>query len=107
MKKEKNILKKIGNDLPFSVPENYFEQFANEIDRQIGYAKEMEVSKSQKRSFAVIDMALYGCYVCGNIFARQCFLFGFQKHRTPKTGKLRNVFALTSGRTNHDVLLYE
>jgi hypothetical protein len=75
MKKEKNILKKIGNDLPFGVPENYFEQFANEIDRQIGYAKEMEVPKSQKRSFAVISKSwLYmaamfvGIFLLGNVF---------------------------------------
>jgi hypothetical protein len=28
---------KIGKELPFSVPENYFEQFASQIDKQIGY----------------------------------------------------------------------
>lgn len=51
MKNEKNILKKIGNDLPFSVPENYFEQFANEIDLKIGYAKKIEVPKSETKGF--------------------------------------------------------
>jgi hypothetical protein len=30
-------LDKIGKELPFSVPENYFEQFASRIDEQIGY----------------------------------------------------------------------
>ncbi len=38
MKTKKNIsLVEIGQDLPFSVPENYFEQFALQIDQQIGY----------------------------------------------------------------------
>jgi hypothetical protein len=27
----------IGKELPFSVPENYFEQFAQQIEKQIGY----------------------------------------------------------------------
>jgi hypothetical protein len=30
-------LDKIGKELPFSVPENYFEQFASQIDERIGY----------------------------------------------------------------------
>ncbi|HEY6913066.1 MAG TPA: hypothetical protein VI413_00180 [Paludibacter sp.] len=38
MKTNKNIsLAEIGAELPFSVPENYFEQFALQIDEQIGY----------------------------------------------------------------------
>jgi hypothetical protein len=38
MKTNKNIMfEEIGKELPFSVPENYFEQFANRIDEQIGY----------------------------------------------------------------------
>lgn len=38
MKTNKNIsLAEIGKELPFSVPENYFEQFALQIDEQIGY----------------------------------------------------------------------
>lgn len=35
MKENKNIsLDQVGNKLPFSVPENYFEDFANQIDAQ-------------------------------------------------------------------------
>jgi hypothetical protein len=38
MKKNENILlENIGNELPFSVPENYFDQFALQIEGQIGY----------------------------------------------------------------------
>jgi len=38
MKTNKNIsLDEIGKELPFSVPENYFEQFASQMDKQIGY----------------------------------------------------------------------
>jgi hypothetical protein len=38
MKTNKNMsFEEIGKELPFSVPDNYFEQFANQIDKQIGY----------------------------------------------------------------------
>ena len=38
MKTNKHIsFEEIGKELPFSVPENYFEQFAAQIDQQIGY----------------------------------------------------------------------
>jgi len=38
MKTNKNIsFEEIEKELPFSVPENYFEQFASQIDEQIGY----------------------------------------------------------------------
>jgi hypothetical protein len=33
MKTEKNILDKIGNKNPYKVPENYFEDFANNMDK--------------------------------------------------------------------------
>jgi hypothetical protein len=68
-------LKKIGNDLPFSVPENYFEQFANEIDRRIAYAKEMKGPEPREKSFHVISKTwLYmaamfvGIFLLGNVF---------------------------------------
>ena len=36
MKNNKHItLEEIGKELPFSVPENYFEQFANQMEAQI------------------------------------------------------------------------
>jgi hypothetical protein len=38
MKENKHIsLNEIGKELPFSVPENYFEQFASQIAKQIEY----------------------------------------------------------------------
>ncbi|MEI7504971.1 MAG: hypothetical protein WCJ61_16985 [Paludibacter sp.] len=38
MKNNKHIsLDEIGKELPFSVPDNYFNQFANHMDEQIGY----------------------------------------------------------------------
>lgn len=38
MKNNENILlEKIGKELPFSVPENYFDQFALQLEGQIGY----------------------------------------------------------------------
>lgn len=33
MKTENNILEKIGNKNPYKVPENYFEDFANKMDK--------------------------------------------------------------------------
>ncbi len=33
MKTENNILEKIGNKNPYKVPENYFEDFANNMDK--------------------------------------------------------------------------
>jgi hypothetical protein len=38
MKTNKNIsFEEIGRELPFRVPDSYFEQFANQIDKKIGY----------------------------------------------------------------------
>ena len=40
MKNNKNILiEEISKELPFSVPENYFDQFALQIDEQIGFKR--------------------------------------------------------------------
>ena len=40
MKNNKNILiEEISKELPFSVPENYFNQFALRIEEQIGYKR--------------------------------------------------------------------
>ena len=35
MKKENNILEQIGKKNPYKVPENYFEDFANNMDKLI------------------------------------------------------------------------
>jgi len=48
MKNNKNILiEEISKELPFSVPENYFDQFALQIEEQIGY-KRFIIRKSLK-----------------------------------------------------------
>ncbi len=40
MKTDKNIsIEEIGKELPFSVPENYFNDFSARMDRKIGYRK--------------------------------------------------------------------
>jgi len=44
MKKDDNILNNIGNKKPFSVPENYFENFAIEMEKQITAKKEKTVT---------------------------------------------------------------
>jgi hypothetical protein len=40
MKTTKNIsFEEIGKELPFSVPENYFNDFAAQVDKKVGYKK--------------------------------------------------------------------
>ena len=39
MNNEKNILAEIGNKNPFTVPENYFESFATEMEKKISVEK--------------------------------------------------------------------
>lgn len=39
MKNNKITIEEISKELPFKVPENYFEQFALQIDEQIGFKK--------------------------------------------------------------------
>ena len=40
MENDNNILNKFGNKKPFSVPENYFENFAVEMEKQVAQKKE-------------------------------------------------------------------
>ena len=46
MQKDDNILNKFGNKRPFSIPENYFENFAVEMEKQIAPKKEKTVTVS-------------------------------------------------------------
>ena len=46
MKQDDNILNKFGNKKPFSVPENYFENFAVEMEEHIAPKKEKIITVS-------------------------------------------------------------
>lgn len=66
MKTKNNIsIEQIGKELPFSVPENYFEQFAQSIDKQIGANKP---SHSIIRPWMYVAAMFVGIIITGQIF---------------------------------------
>jgi hypothetical protein len=63
MKNEKSILEEIGNKNPYKVPENYFENFADNMDKMIesmplpeGLTEEKEVTPVKPASGKVISL---------------------------------------------------
>ena len=67
MKKNKNILfEEIGNEIPFSVPENYFDEFALKIEKQI---KEKQAPvRHFIRPWMYIAATFIGIFVIGQVF---------------------------------------
>lgn len=66
MKNNKTIsIEEIGKELPFSVPENYFDQFALQIEKQIGYKKPHQ---RFLKSWMYIAAMFVGILVMGEIF---------------------------------------
>lgn len=67
MKTENNILEKIGNKNPYKVPENYFEDFADNMDKiidtmplpegmeSVGEAPAATEAKPAGKSFSLVD----------------------------------------------------
>lgn len=67
MKKYNNIkLEEIRIELPFSVPENYFNQFALQIDEQIGFRKTM-IHKNI-RTWLYMAAMFVGIIIAGQVF---------------------------------------
>jgi hypothetical protein len=67
MKDNKHItLEEIGKELPFSVPENYFEQFANQMEMQIA-VKRMPFRKVLINWMSMAAM-FAGILIMGQIF---------------------------------------
>jgi len=67
MKTNKNILiDELSRELPFSVPENYFNQFALQVEEQIGFKKSI-VPKKIKQWMYVAAMFI-GIMIMGQIF---------------------------------------
>lgn len=59
MKKEDEILDKIGNEKPFSVPENYFEKFSLNIDTKVIEPEIIQVNFYQKiKPFIIYAVAM-------------------------------------------------
>jgi len=68
MANKNNILfEKIGNELPFSVPENYFNQFALQMEDQIGY-KQVVVNRKILKSWMFMAAMFVGVFIMGEIF---------------------------------------
>lgn len=67
MKKNKHItLEDIGNELPFSVPENYFDQFASQLEEQIDF-KPVSIQRLLKPWMYMAAMFL-GVLIMGQLF---------------------------------------
>jgi len=67
MDKELNkILKETGNRNPFTVPENYFENFAVEIDTKIG--KDRLSVKKLLKPWLYLAAMFVGLFLMGNVF---------------------------------------
>ncbi len=64
---DKNILdEKEAKELAFSVPENYFDQFALQIDKQIGY--QHTASRKLLRSWMYVAAMFVGVLIVGQVF---------------------------------------
>lgn len=67
MKDNRNILtEKISKELPFSVPDNYFDQFALQIEEQIGYKK--SVFRNVIRPWMYMAAMFVGVFIMGQLF---------------------------------------
>ncbi|MDR1585455.1 MAG: hypothetical protein LBS07_04680 [Prevotellaceae bacterium] len=63
--KENILQKQMGNKLPFSVPDNYFEEFALEMDKQIA---QKAPRKFAKRWLYPAAAAFIGILFVGQVF---------------------------------------
>jgi hypothetical protein len=70
---ENILLEKIGKELPFSVPENYFNQFALQFEEQIGY------KHTHNRRVLKIWMSIAAMFV-GVLIVGQVFYSNHQKN---------------------------
>lgn len=67
MKTNKHIsLEEIGKELPFSVPENYFDQFASQFAEQIGY-KQSSIHRHIK-PWMYMAATFVGILMMGQVF---------------------------------------
>jgi len=67
MKNNKNIsIEEMSKELPFTVPENYFDQFALQLEEQIGYKKPF-IRKTLKTWMYMAAMFV-GILIMGQVF---------------------------------------
>jgi len=67
MKNNKNILiDEISKELPFGVPENYFNQFALQIEEQIGYKR--SIIRNVLKPWMYMAAMFVGILIMGEVF---------------------------------------
>ena len=67
MKNNKNILiEEMSKELPFTVPENYFDQFALQIEEQIGFKK--SISRKVFKPWMYMAAMFIGVLIMGQVF---------------------------------------
>jgi len=67
MKNNKNILiEEISKELPFSVPESYFDQFALQLEEQIGYKK--SIIRKTIKPWMYMAAMFVGILIMGQVF---------------------------------------
>jgi hypothetical protein len=67
MKNNKNILtEEISKELPFTVPENYFDQFALQMEEQIGYKK--SIIRKTFKTWMYMAAMFVGILIMGQVF---------------------------------------
>ena len=64
--RENILLEKVGKELPFGVPENYFNQFALQIEDQIGYKH--VAGRNVFKSWMFMAAMFVGVVVMGQLF---------------------------------------
>lgn len=62
----KNTLNEIGNRNPFEVPDNYFADFANQMDEKIGFKKPKLIQLM--KPWLYMAAMFMGIFVLGNVF---------------------------------------
>ncbi len=60
-----SVFNKISNELPFSVPKNYFNDFASNMDKQIGYKAP---SKYHLKPWMYMAAVFAGVFVLSSVF---------------------------------------
>ena len=99
MKKNNNIkLEEISKELPFSIPENYFNQFALHIDEQIGFRKTM--FRKSIRTWMYIAAMFIGIIITGQVF------YTVNQKNVNRSGENYESYVLSQVNENSVVDLY-
>ncbi|GAB1415150.1 hypothetical protein MASR2M117_05560 [Paludibacter sp.] len=87
-----NILEKIGNKIPFDVPEGYFEDFATRFENQIS-----EQPKSSKKMFVpwlYMAAMFVGIFLIGNVIYYINFDKSVEPNEISKTNDTNDLYEI-------------